>query len=196
MKFWPSYMKGRRLRSMKKSEFVKSAKGSKSVSKSTKEGQDKKNSKDPGRSQRYKEHFQYQISEEANLHPQNQEQSRRKQSKRDRESQMLMRNYMKICTKVKKATQKKGMDSRIEDDEKDPDQHNSIPEFTKNKIQNAIDRLKKKEAKNNNGIRAEQLKNCSDDTKKQDNLQRNFAARRRHTKKLAKDPNPGHLQRR
>ena len=66
----------------------------------------------------------------------------------------------------------------------------------KNEIQDAIDRLKEGKANDSNGIRAEQLKNCSDDTKKQDNLQRNFAARRRHTKKLAKDPNPGHLQRR
>ena len=46
-----------------------------------------------------------------------------------------------------------------------PSQHNSIPEFTKNEIQDAIDRLKKGKAKHSNGIRAEKLKNCSDDTK-------------------------------
>ena len=34
-----------------------------------------------------------------------------------------------------------GMDSRTEDDKTDPGQHNSIPEFTKNEIQDAIDRL-------------------------------------------------------
>ena len=42
---------------------------------------------------------------------------------------------------------------------------NAIPEFTKSEIQDAIDRLKKGKAKDSNGIRAEQLKNCSDDTK-------------------------------
>ena len=57
------------------------------------------------------------------------------------------------------------MNSRIEDDKIDLSQHNSIPEFTKNEIQDAIDRLKKGKAKDGNGIRAEQLKNCSDDTK-------------------------------
>ena len=57
------------------------------------------------------------------------------------------------------------MDSRTDDDEKDPDQHNSIPEFTKNEIQDAIDRLNKGKARDSNGIREEQLKNCSDETK-------------------------------
>ena len=57
------------------------------------------------------------------------------------------------------------MDSRTDDDKTDPSQHNSIPEFTKNEIQDAIDRLKKGKAKDSNGIRAEQFKNCSDDTK-------------------------------
>ena len=36
---------------------------------------------------------------------------------------------------------------RTEEDVKDPDQHNSIPEFTKNEIQDAIDRLKKRKSK-------------------------------------------------
>ena len=48
---------------------------------------------------------------------------------------------------------------------KDPDQQNSIPEFTINEIQDANDRLKKGKAKDSNGVRAEQLKNCSDATK-------------------------------
>ena len=38
------------------------------------------------------------------------------------------------------------MDSRTEDDKTDPSQHNSIPEFTKNEIQDAIDRLKERES--------------------------------------------------
>ena len=72
----------------------------------------------------------------------------------------------------------KGMASRTENDDKDHDQRNSIPEFTKHEIQDAIDRLKKGKAKDSNGTRAEQLKNCSDDTKENhDDLQRNCAAR-------------------
>ena len=58
-----------------------------------------------------------------------------------------------------------GMDSRTEDEKTDPNQHNSIPEITKVESQDAIDRLKKGKAKDSNGIRAEQSKNCSDGTK-------------------------------
>ena len=53
---------------------------------------------------------------------------------------------------------------RTEEDGKDPEQDNSIKE-SKNEIQDAIDRLKKGKAKDSDGIRAEQLKNCNDDTK-------------------------------
>ena len=37
----------------------------------------------------------------------------------------------------------KVMELRTEDDEKETDPHNTIPEFIKNEIQDAIDRLKK-----------------------------------------------------
>ena len=60
--------------------------------------------------------------------------------------------------------QEKKTVSRTEEDERIPDQHDPIPGFTKNEIQDAIDRLKKGKA-NSSGIRAEQLKNCSDQTK-------------------------------
>ena len=59
----------------------------------------------------------------------------------------------------------KGTYSRTDEDEKDPEQQNSIPEFTVNEIQDAFDRLKKGKAKDSSGVRAEQLKNCSDNTK-------------------------------
>ena len=52
-----------------------------------------------------------------------------------------------------------------EPDNADPSQLDFIPEFTTEEIQAAIDRLKKEKAKDSNGIRAEQLKICSDDTK-------------------------------
>ena len=40
-------------------------------------------------------------------------------------------------------------------------------EFTTEEIQSAIDRLKKGKAKDSNGIRAEQLKLCSDETREE-----------------------------
>ena len=48
----------------------------------------------------------------------------------------------------------------VEDDEKEPEQSNSLKEFTIDEIQDAIDRLKKGEARDGNGIRVEQFKNC------------------------------------
>ena len=54
-----------------------------------------------------------------------------------------------------------------EGDDKELDQTDCIKEFTTDEIQNAIDRLKKGKAKDNNGIRAEQLKICSDETKEE-----------------------------
>ena len=49
--------------------------------------------------------------------------------------------------------------------EADSSQIDTIPEFTTDEIQAAIDRLKKGKAKHIKGIRAEHLKICSDDTK-------------------------------
>ena len=56
-------------------------------------------------------------------------------------------------------------ESRTEEDERILGKHVPVPEFTQNEIQDAIDRLKKGKAKDSSGVRAEQLKNCSDDTK-------------------------------
>ena len=39
------------------------------------------------------------------------------------------------------------------------------PEFTTNGIQDAIDRLKRGKAGDSSGVRAEQIKNCSEETK-------------------------------
>ena len=47
------------------------------------------------------------------------------------------------------------------------DQDDYMEEFTTEEIQNAIDRLKKGKAKDSNGIRAEQLKLCSEETKEE-----------------------------
>ena len=59
----------------------------------------------------------------------------------------------------------KGENPGIEEDEEDEVQDNFIKKSTKDEIQVAIDRLKRGKAKDSSGIRAEQLKNCSDETK-------------------------------
>ena len=89
------------------------------------------------------------------------------------------------------------MKPNTEDDEKDPEQNNFIKDFTINEIQDAIDRLKKGKAKDSNGIRAEQLKNCSDDTK--ENLGQsstNLRNRKTSHQKAGENQNPGHFQKR
>ena len=54
-----------------------------------------------------------------------------------------------------------------EGEDEENEQSAKIKEFTTEEIQNAIDRLKKGKAKDSNGIRAEQLKLCSDETKEE-----------------------------
>ena len=52
----------------------------------------------------------------------------------------------------------------MEGDDKELEQNNSMKEFAIDEIKDAIDRLNKGKARDSNGIRAEQLKNCSDET--------------------------------
>ena len=77
-----------------------------------------------------------------------------------------------------------GMESCTEDDKTDPSQHNSIPEFTKNEIQDAIDRLKKGIAKDSNGIRAEQLKKTAVTIQKKKSGQSSMKLRSKRTSHL------------
>ena len=55
--------------------------------------------------------------------------------------------------------------THIDQENADSCQNGTIPEFTKEEIQDAIHRLKKGKAKDNSGVRAEQLKFCSEETK-------------------------------
>ena len=116
---------------MKKSEVVKSAKGSKSVSESTKEGQDKKNSKDLGRSQRYKENISSIKSVKKRIFI---PKIKNKEGETIKTRQGIANVFAKFFEdpyEGEEGYSEKGMDSRTEDGEKGPDQHNSIPEFTK-----------------------------------------------------------------
>ena len=80
-------------------------------------------------------------------------------------------------------------------EEEDPEQNDFIKEFTKNEIQDAIDRFKRGRAKDSNGIRAEQLKIAVTTRKtNQNDFQRNYTTRRLHIEELTQDLNPSHLQ--
>ena len=114
-----------------------------------------------------KEQIEYQISKKANPHPKGQEHERRNHHDKTRYRKhvlsVLTQNYTRK-TKAKK-TQKKEAGTCTESKEKLPEQFEPIPEFTTSEIQDAIDRLKRGRAKESSGIRAEQIKNCSDETK-------------------------------
>ena len=88
-----------------------------------------------------------------------------KLSKRDKVSQMYLRNSTKTCTKAKKKLLKKERTHVLKLTVKILTNTTPSQKLQKNEIQDAIDRLKKGRAKDSNGIRAEQLENCSDDTK-------------------------------
>ena len=71
----------------------------------------------------------------------------------------------------------RGTDLRTEDDGKDPEQDNSIKEFTITEIQDAIDRQKKEKRKTAMEYELNSSKTAVTTRKKnQDNLQRNCAA--------------------
>ena len=71
---------------------------------------------------------------------------------------------MKFCTEVRKVTKKMEWTRALKKKKSFwPTQSHS--KIYKNCIQDAIDRLKKGKAKDSSGVRAEELKNCSDTTK-------------------------------
>ena len=115
----------------------------------------RKNSKDPGESRRYKEHFQYQISEKRILITEVKNEEGEVVKTRQGIANIFAKFFEDLYEGEAGYTEE-DMESRTDDDKTDPSEHNSIPEFTKNEIQDAIDRLKKGKAKDSNGIRAEQ----------------------------------------
>ena len=58
-----------------------------------------------------------------------------------------------------------GKYTHIDHENADSSRNETIPEFKREEIQAAIHRLKKGKAKDNSGVRAEQLKICSEETK-------------------------------
>ena len=88
--------------------------------------------------------------------------------------------FYEILYEGEEDDEEKRTESRSEEDERIPDQHIPIPEFTKIEFEDAIDRLKKGKAKNSRGVRAEQLKNCSDNTKERIRMIFNEIIRQEH----------------
>ena len=87
------------------------------------------------------------------------------------------------------------MKSCTEQENAEPSQSETIPEFTTEEIQAAINRLNKGNARDSSGVRAEKVKICSDDTKEKIRIIFNEIAQREDfTEKLAEDPNSSHPQ--
>ena len=122
------------------------------------------NSKDPGKSKRYKT-FPISRQWRSVSSSQKSKTKKAKQLKLEQESQTYLRIFHEDLYEGEEDYKGEDMVSCTEHDKADPSQLNFIPEFTTNEIQDAIDRLKTGKAKDSNGTRAEQLKNCSDDTK-------------------------------
>ena len=109
-----------------------------------------------------------------------------------------MRNVYEDLHKGEEAYNDEDMSSCTDHGNTDSSQIDTIPEFTTNEIQVAIDRLKKGKAKDGTGVRPEQLKNCSDDTNEKIRTIFNEIVQQEDftPKKLANDPYPSHVQKR
>ena len=157
--------------------------------------QDNKNSEDPGRTQRDKEHHQYQVSEKANPHSKSQ--NKAKPSTRDKESQMFSPNSTKACTKVKKMTRKREQNRAL----KKMKAYLIITITFENlqKMRSKMPSTSPKKEKQKTAVKREL--NSSKFAmmirrKNQKHLPCNPTKRRLHAEKLAQDPNSSHLQRR
>ena len=77
--------------------------------------------------------------------------------------------------------------NKTENDEKET---NEIPEITTEELQNAIKRLKKGKAADSNGIRAEDIKACDEETKEMErDLQRSDKTKRMFTRSMVRNNN-------
>ena len=75
---------------------------------------------------------------------------------------MYLRNFYEELYKGEDEQDDESKYAHIDQENADLSQKETIPEFTKEEIQAAIHRLKKGKAKDNSGVRAEQLKICSE----------------------------------
>ena len=163
MKFWPSYKKGRRRRSMKKSESAKFSKKKKHCI------------RDKRRTRQDKIRWSWKNSEEQGTSPvsnrwRNESSSpksktkKEKPSRRERESQMFTLNFTKLVRKRGKWHRTR---NRVAHRRRWKILINTYPFQNLHKMRFKMPSTdwKKGKAKDSNGIRAEQLNNCSDDTK-------------------------------
>ena len=98
-------------------------------------------------------------------------------------------------TNLNKKSVKTKMKSRTDVHTNSTDEMTRIPEITTEELRTAINKLKKGEFPDSNGIRAEDFKACDDETKKnKTNLQRNYKAERVHTRGLEESENKSDTQ--
>ena len=93
---------------------------------------------------------------------------RNKEGEAEKTRQGIANVFAKFYEELYKGEDEKDDESKyvhIDQENADSSQEETIPEFTKEEIQAAIHRLKKGKAKDNCGVRAEQLKICSEETK-------------------------------
>ena len=116
--------------------------------------------------QRDNEHPQYQVVEKACPHPKSQKQKKGETINTRQGIANVFAEFYESLYEGEDDEEEKKTESRTEQNERIPDQHDPIPEFTKKtrfKMPSIVS--KKGKAKDSSGIRAEQLKNCSDQTK-------------------------------
>ena len=128
---------------MKKSVSEKSAKRSKNASQKKKNDKTRTKSEDPGRTQRDKEHLSIKSVKKRILIPEVKNKKGETINTRQGIAYVFAEFYENLY-EGEEGDEDKRTGSSTEEDER-------IPEFTKNEIQDAIDRLKKGKAKDSSG---------------------------------------------
>ena len=157
-KFWPSYMKGRRRRSMKK-ERIREI--SKKIQKCIRE---KKRKKRQVKIQKILEDLKgtrniLSIKSVKRRIFISKVKNKKGETINTRQGiANVFAEFYESLYEGEEDDEETRTESRTGKVERLPDQHNPIPEFTQNEIQDAIDRLKKGKAEDSSGVRVEQLK--------------------------------------
>ena len=161
---WPSYKKDERRRSMKKSEFEKSAKRSKMHQRKKRKKRQVKIQKILEEHRGTRNILSTKSVKKRVLIPKVKNKKGENIDTRQGTANVFAEFYESLYEGGDDEEEKK-TESRTEEDERISDQHYPFQNLQKNEVQDAIDRLTKGKAKDSSGVRAEQLKNCSDETK-------------------------------
>ena len=159
--FGPSYKNGRQPRSTEKIESVRSAKKSKSTSRKQKDEKTRKIQKILEKFKGTNNINSIKSAKKRILIPK----VKNKEGEAVKTRQGIANVFAKFYEELDVGEDETDNEDTTTNGETDQDEY--MDEFTTEEIQSAIDRLKKKKgkAKDSNGIRAEQLKICSEETK-------------------------------